>query len=350
MSTDPPPFRFPAPIGGFPISGDLAPSILFVCLYASLVGVAVLRIRNPQSRNVVMYAAVGYLSERVILWSLRAWTSQTPAEARNRHIVTYFQVGFNAGYLAIWGKLAFLLRTVVVNSTKGTSPDSAGTPMEELPRQSDIESPALPSSAGPSDSKLKIVQTEELVIAVQEPQKMYVEDQPRRRALYRKVLNIITPAMLLPFIIGAVMGNWYPDAETSASKAKTVEALRYIVAVLALMLVISAQTIAIFALFVSRRVRRGPILLLLLIASIIMIIPIYQLVIMRDQTTSLLSHSRGSQNTPEEKVFFYVLQVVPEFTCVCALLSINTKRMFGTDMWGDHADDVSRLRRRFARR
>ena len=86
----------------------------------------------------------------------------------------------------------------------------------------------LPSGAGASDSKVKIAQTEEIIIAVQEPEKAYLEDQPRKRALYRRVFNIITPFMLLPFILGPVMGNWYPDAETNAGKAKTVGALRYV--------------------------------------------------------------------------------------------------------------------------
>ena len=131
------------------------------------------------------------------------------------------------------------------------------------------------------------------------------------------------------------------------------------------MLILIAEAIATYALFTARRIRRTAVLFLLLIADIIvslphnpprdlaphtapqMIIPIYQLVILRDTTTDLLSRARGSQNTPEEKVFFYVLQVVPEFTCICAVLSINTRRMFGTEMWGDH--DVSGVRRLFAR-
>ena len=70
-----------------------------------------------------------------------------------------------------------------------------------------------------------------------------------------------------------------------------------------------------------------------------MIIPIYQLVIMRDVTTSVSSTAPGSQNTPGEKALFYVLQVVPEFACVGALLCVNMKRMYGTGTWGDRLKD-----------
>lgn len=70
-----------------------------------------------------------------------------------------------------------------------------------------------------------------------------------------------------------------------------------------------------------------------------MIIPIYQLVIRRDQTTSLTSTAPGSQNTPGEKALFYVLQIAPEYVCLASLLSVNMKSMFGTGMWGDRLKD-----------
>ena len=70
-----------------------------------------------------------------------------------------------------------------------------------------------------------------------------------------------------------------------------------------------------------------------------MVIPIYQLCILHNTTTTLTSKAPGSQNTTREKIEFYVLQVVPELAVSGTLLAINGRRVFGTGVWGDRLKD-----------
>lgn len=119
-------------------------------------------------------------------------------------------------------------------------------------------------------------------------------------------------------------------------------------------MILAVQIIACYAMVKARRLRRDAVFLVLCLSGIIvrfhilgrshaadpareqMIIPIYQLAILRSTTIALTSTAPGSQNTPTEKALFYVLQAVPEITCVGTLLSINMRSVFGTGMWGDH--------------
>lgn len=136
--------------------------------------------------------------------------------------MTYFQIAFNAGYMAVWGKLVLLLHSIVVNTTKGTSNLTSPTdiPLHEVARKhADIEartgSPRSDVSFG-SQSKLPGTEMIEIV----------VEDQPHIRHRYRRGFGYLSIAALVPFIFAAVMGHWYPNAEHDANKAKGVAVLR----------------------------------------------------------------------------------------------------------------------------
>ena len=141
------------------------------------------------------------------------------------------------------GKLIFLLRSIVVNTTHGTPPDgsspdsttpssnptgSVGTPLDDLPKSpGNLEAQDVPPGSlrqGTFDSESKLQGALETVEVV--PVQLVLEDQPRARRWYRRLFGTLALLLLLPFAIAPVMGNWYPDAEHDVKKAKTVGMLR----------------------------------------------------------------------------------------------------------------------------
>ena len=69
------------------------------------------------------------------------------------------------------------------------------------------------------------------------------------------------------------------------------------------------------------------------------IIPLYQLAILHNTTTDLVSTAPGSQNTGGEKAAFYILQALPELVINAALVAINVRVMYNTGPWGDKNKD-----------
>ena len=59
------------------------------------------------------------------------------------------------------------------------------------------------------------------------------------------------------------------------------------------------------------------------------VVPVYQLFILGNETTSLISMAPGSGNTHAEKAAFYIFQAVPEVVTSGTLLAINAKEVFG---------------------
>lgn len=70
-----------------------------------------------------------------------------------------------------------------------------------------------------------------------------------------------------------------------------------------------------------------------------MILPIYELVVIRNWTTSLTSTAPGSQNTHGEKLAFYVLRAAPEALVSGILLGPDVRNIFGTGIKGDPFND-----------
>lgn len=135
--------------------------------------------------------------------------------------MTYYQILFNAGYMAVLAKAIFLLRSILVNTTKGTeSNQPVSVPLEDVPSEPvEIEARDItPRSEVTFDSQSKLPASEMI--------ETVVEDQPRMRRLYRQIFTILHIVGIVPFITAAVMGHLYPDAEHDPRKAKTVAKLR----------------------------------------------------------------------------------------------------------------------------
>ncbi|EKM54323.1 uncharacterized protein PHACADRAFT_258105 [Phanerochaete carnosa HHB-10118-sp] len=317
-------FRFPAPIGGVPLAHDFAPCILFACLYGALAFLCFYRLAKNASRNVFVLSVLVFIIERVVIWSLRAKQARMPSEDLNRHLTTYFQITFSIGFLTIHSLIIHLLRCPVV----GTTIDTSSTPESSLWSKSE-EVGGLSASASKSKTSVAVLPLEYEAR----------EDQPQKRALYRRVFSILSLQFLIPIIVGAVMGNEYVDTETDAAKVPAVQALRYVTAAMGLILTLLVLALLIWAILMVPRIKRNAVILLFALETILTMIPIYHLVVMANSTTSLTSTASGSQNTPGEKAAFYVFQALAEFAPCVVLLTINMKTMFGTGYFGDRLMD-----------
>lgn len=71
-----------------------------------------------------------------------------------------------------------------------------------------------------------------------------------------------------------------------------------------------------------------------------MILPIYELIVIRNWTTSLTSTAPGSQNTHGEKVAFYIIRAAPEALVAGIVLSLDVRNTFGTGLLGDRFKDA----------
>ncbi|EKM54322.1 uncharacterized protein PHACADRAFT_210132 [Phanerochaete carnosa HHB-10118-sp] len=315
--------RFPAPIGGVPLAHDFAPSVLFACLYGLLAFLGFYRIVRSASRSLLVFSLLAFIVERVVIWSLRAEQARTPSEDFSRSLTIYWQITFSAGFLMPHSITLNLMRCVVVGTTKGIS--------STLRSSSTIKTEEVGGLSS-------FVNTSKTSVAVPRLGHGAQEDQPQKRAMYRRIFGLIALQTIVPFVISVVMGNGYVDAETDATKVSAIQTLRYVIAALALALIQIGLALSIWAILTVPRIARKVILLFAL-ETTLTVIPIYHLVIMTNSTTSLTSTTSGSQNTPGEKAAFYVFQVLPEFAPCVVLLIVNMKTMFGTGNFGDRIMD-----------
>lgn len=153
---------------------------------------------------------------RIATWSLRAKQAKTSPEDITRGLLIYWQVTFNVGYSSMHGTLVSLLRCLVMKTTKGTS-SPAVEQADETGGDSDK----------PDDKPQANVLVPTTVPAGQDE-----EDQPEKRALYRRIFGLFALLSIVPFVTGPIAGNDYPNAETDATLASSVQALRSVVCVL----------------------------------------------------------------------------------------------------------------------
>ena len=196
---------------------------------------------------------------------MRAKQARTPSEEFSNSLTIYWQITFNAGYLAMHGKIVSLLRCLVVKATEGVS---------SLAEQADESGDEKP------DGKM---QTDVLVSAAVPVEQ---EDQPKKRALYRRIFLLFALQALVPFVIGMLAGDDYPNAEIDATHASSVQTLRsvvcisltadiltfdhrYVTAGFIVVLVHIFHGLAAWAMFKIPRIKRDAVLVLVVLESIL---------------------------------------------------------------------------------
>ncbi|CAE6515512.1 unnamed protein product [Rhizoctonia solani] len=107
------------PIGGIPVSEDLAPSIVFAVLYALLLPNVIYNffIRKPRAWTIIQISTVIFAVERIAWCIIRAVQAAHPEKRTSGGLMTYVQTTVGIGFIGISSDSIKLLRSVLVNTT-----------------------------------------------------------------------------------------------------------------------------------------------------------------------------------------------------------------------------------------
>ncbi|KAI1791184.1 hypothetical protein LXA43DRAFT_1094786 [Ganoderma leucocontextum] len=331
--------EFPAPVGGVPDALDLAPSILFAVLYASIVPVVIWRMTHPQSRNTVLIATSFFSVERLVAFSLRA-KAATSAEFRaSPGLETYLQATYGGGFIAIGQDLANLLRALLVASTLGGDMIARHklTPYHVRKAKAQTESDIIELTArGASAEKLDEGRDDsEIDVDGGDPATgNEIVDQAQLRQRIRKWCVVAMILFQLGAVLSATAGGMYKNA-LNGRDGTLVRSLWYASTVVGVVLLVSMALTALCACYKLPRVPRSSALLIVIVACLLSVVGIYRVTAISHSTTSLSEDASSAQNSAGPKAAFYVLEAAPEFLSIAILVSLNARRVFGTGPWGD---------------
>lgn len=91
------------PIGGIPVSADLAPSIIFAVLYALLLPNIVYNFffRKPRAWNTIQIQTVMFAVERIAWCIIRAVQATHPEKRASPGLMNYVQVTVGLGFVGV---------------------------------------------------------------------------------------------------------------------------------------------------------------------------------------------------------------------------------------------------------
>ncbi|KAF8844738.1 hypothetical protein BDN67DRAFT_962697 [Paxillus ammoniavirescens] len=310
---------FPSPVGGTALSSDFGPSIFFAILYAPLLPIFFVRLAHKRSRAILSVNAVLTVIERLVIFSLRAWQSQTPAKQSSPGLATYMQLTIALAYIALASDTIQLLRCLYVNSTKGPAPEHVDSLDSPVGTTSSSQIPLSPARGnGPHNLDDGVVQF----------------DQPNQRFFYRRFTDILRLVFLTATLPGIIGNTKYKNSFDNAGTGNEVMITRYVSSSMALALIIFVAILTIRARHLPR-VRPIHVIFILAILACTASSAIFRLAFMYHHTTSLTSTAPGSGNTPVEKTTFYVFHMLSDWMATMLLLVPNVREMFATGMWGD---------------
>ncbi|KAJ7275487.1 hypothetical protein B0H12DRAFT_1227968 [Mycena haematopus] len=281
----------PSLIGGTSLrSYDLPGATVFAAAYGLLLPLIVYRLFDKRWRSILIIQTFVFALERPILFSLRA-----SAAARNTEtsgLTKYFQAAFALGYLGLAQMVLNLVRSVIVNSTKGTP-------------------------ASESDTS-------------------YV-DEPQQRFWYRRWADFLAVVHLVATVFGILATVRQSAAnETGPNHAHQVE--RYASSGLGLMLILSETLTLIWASTLPRIDQRA-VRFLLVLTTLLTIPTIYRLVVMHNTTPDIRAPTHQALNKGVDKAVFYVVHLVPEWIVMFLFSTFNAKDICQMDFQGDRLWD-----------
>ena len=121
------------------------------------------------------------------MWALRAKEAHDPAQDTSKGLTKYYQLALGVGTFALIAGSMHLLRALLVNATL----------------------PGPLKATGDGEAAM-----------------MQGEDQPRARKRYRYIFTVLTVLSFAPLAVGIASGKLYPQSETNAKMAMTVQGLR----------------------------------------------------------------------------------------------------------------------------
>ncbi|KAF7367302.1 hypothetical protein MSAN_00792300 [Mycena sanguinolenta] len=247
-------------------------------------------------------------SFRPIVFSLRAAVAARP-NTENPGLSEYMQLTFALGYLTLAEILLKLIRTVLVNSTKGTPT---------------------------SDAEARTVVVTEL------PPLVSTQSAFSGRFWYRRWCEFLLMLYLVALVVGVVATShiWSP---TEVTWNRAVQALRYTSSSLgAVLIILEICTLR----WAQRNVPH--------INQRAAVTPIYRLIVMWRTTPNISAPDAQALNTQRDKAVFYVFHLLPEFIVVCVLCCSNIRDICqmgfkGDERWRDETPKEREDRERKAR-
>lgn len=91
------------PVGGIPVSADLAPSIVFAILYALLLPNIIYNffIKKPRAWNVIQISTVMFAVERIAWCIIRAVQAANPEKRTSGGLMNYVQATVGLGFIGV---------------------------------------------------------------------------------------------------------------------------------------------------------------------------------------------------------------------------------------------------------
>ncbi|KAJ1305743.1 hypothetical protein OPQ81_010475 [Rhizoctonia solani] len=271
------------PVGGIPVSEDLAPSIVFAVLYVLLLPNIIYNffIRKPRAWNVIQISTVLFAVERIAWCIIRAVQAAHPEKRTSGGLMNYVQVTVALGFVGVSSETIKLLRCVLVHTT-------------------------LPENGASKDRRTA-------------------------RQYYRFFCLFFELAFLGATVPGIIAGGKYSSARFDQAKAD--QNVNLLIASSSVALALQAITvlIAIVAAFKVEEINRARCFELAGLTLLIMSAPIYRLCVLGIRTIDVFAPISSSS-----RVLFYIFHLAPEWICVSILLGTNVRARFGTGRWGDH--------------
>ncbi|KAL0956711.1 hypothetical protein HGRIS_002833 [Hohenbuehelia grisea] len=318
---------FPSPVGGASLPGDFVPSVLFAVLYGCLLPVMIWRTLKRRLRIFMLLASTLFTIERIVNLSLRAAQAHDFTMRHSPRIVKWMQATYTLGFFVIGMDMISLLSCLLVNTTYGTSTAS----------QAPVVEGAL-HAAGSSDTTLykEIIEMHPINEVVREGAP-YVEDEPHRRVQIRRFSALCSGAFLGALAAG-ILGNIFYDQFLfgDETRADLVFGLRYASTAIALVPIIAAIAIVIWASTNMERISQPGSRLILSVAFCVAVVAIYRLSVMFNRTDAIDSTAPEALNSPQSKAMFYVFHILPEWIAVALLYGCNTREICGTGVLGDY--------------
>ncbi|KAG8728692.1 hypothetical protein FRC11_010418 [Ceratobasidium sp. 423] len=271
------------PIGGIPVSDDLAPSIIFAVLYALLLPNIIYNFffRKPRAWNAIQTSTVLFAVERIAWCIIRAVQVAHPERRASRGLMKYVQATVGLGFIGISSDAIKLLRCILVHTT-------------------------LPEHGASKDRRMA-------------------------RRVYRYSCYIFELAFLASTVPGTVASYGYSSARFDQAKADKNLRLLNVSASVVLAFQVITIIVSLLAALKVKEIDRMRCFELATLTLLVMPVPIYRLCVLQIRTINVFEPL-----SPSARAAFYCVHLVPEWLCVSVLLGTNVRARFRTGRWGDY--------------
>ncbi|KAG9223470.1 hypothetical protein CCMSSC00406_0006962 [Pleurotus cornucopiae] len=307
---------FPTPTGGASIlHEDFVPSIIFAVLYGCMVPLTFYRLAHRRSRTLVIAGCASLSIERIVVLSIRANASQTESTGP----IKYMQTSIGIGFLSICLSYKDLVQCFLINATYGT----------DTYYQAPVCSGARNASKTQTQFQ-EILASQPILRVIYSTQR--VADMPRARSTARRIGGLCFLAFLGAIVTGILAAVKYSSLINNNSEAGNMMMLRAGLALGTLLIVGCGMVLGYLYL---PRANSAAFKLLVAVWLLLCTVAIYRAAVLHNTTSSFTSTEPGSLNSPADKAFFYIFQILPEWLSILALFSVNAREIVGSGPWGD---------------